>query len=49
LLGAWSLSCETEGGHGVAKAAEKEFSLDAFRARARALYDAVLAPVRVAA
>ena len=36
-------------GTALRKRAEKEFSLDAFRARLGALYDAVLAPVRVAA
>jgi glycosyltransferase involved in cell wall biosynthesis len=36
-------------GAALRKRAEKEFSLDAFRARLGALYDAVLAPVRAAA
>ena len=36
-------------GPALRKRAEKEFSLDAFRARLGALYDAILAPARAAA
>ena len=36
-------------GAALRKRAEKEFSLDAFRAQLGALYDAVLAPARAAA
>ncbi|TMB05619.1 MAG: glycosyltransferase family 4 protein [Deltaproteobacteria bacterium] len=36
-------------GPALRKRAEKDFSLDAFRARLGALYDAILAPARAAA
>ena len=44
-----SLNAGPKAGAALRKKAEKEFSLDAFRARLRALYDALLMPERVAA